>query len=61
MVATTIAGTSPAARSASIAAHNAAGRIAWLAGSTSTARTPSAPSPAIRAAFSMEECPWVDV
>ena len=61
IVATTIAGITPAARSASIAARSASGRMAWVRGSTSTARTPSVPSPAIRAAFSIEECPWVDV
>jgi hypothetical protein len=54
-VATTSAGTRPAARSAAIAASSASGSIANVVGSTSTARTAALPSPAIRAALSMDE------
>ena len=56
MVAATSAGTFPAARSASIAARSASGRIASVS-SVSTSRSPSCPIPAIRTAFSIEECP----
>src|SRR5687768_1386097 len=60
-VATTSAGTLPAARSASMAARNEDGSIACVAGSTATVRTAALPRPAIRAAFAIDECPCVEV
>jgi hypothetical protein len=59
-VATTRAGVRPEARSVAIAAASASGRIA-KSPSTSTVRTDAAPRPAIRAAFSMDEWPCVEV
>ena len=49
-------GIRPAARSARIRPANASGRAARVFGSTGMERRLSPPSPAIRTAFSSEEC-----
>jgi len=59
-VAQTKHGVCPARRSSSMARSSASGRIAWLA-STSIRRTFRRPIPAMPAAFSSDECAWVEV
>ena len=59
-VAATKNGVRPAARSSAIAAASASGRSA-NASSTSIIRSWSGRNPAIRIAFSIELCAWLDV